>query len=337
MDSTFPTLSVVVPNYNHAKLLPRCLDGILSQSFQPLEVIVIDDGSTDNSIEVIESYARRYPNVKAVRNDRNRGVSYTLNRGLTLAQGEFVTFPGADDEVMPGLFEKQMCLFARHPNAAMCGTIVEFKNMSTNQIYHLGTKISNEPRYFSPDEVVELSRQDRLTVFTSTMTLRRDAVIEAGYLPELKWHADWFAYFVPTFRYGFCFVPEVLGDFAVYPNSYSQKGMRNWKIQREVLQHLLDALLAPKNADILPRIKRSGVLAPFGKEMLYLLLSTSRYRKLVSPSYLKLAFLWIARIEAKKVLPTFVADLYMRLAGHTVDKSKSIDSVRNKVAKEVPQ
>lgn len=337
MQTKSPTLSVVIPNYNHAKLLPRCLDGILNQAFQPLEVIVIDDGSTDNSVEVIESYARKYPIVQLCRNDQNRGVGYTLNRGLHLAKGEFITFPGADDEVMPGLFEKQMALFAQHPKAAMCGTIVEFRNMETGQTYHHGTKVSNVARYFTPEEVVQLSRQDRLILFTSTMTLRRDAMIEAGYLPELKWHADWYAYFVPSFRYGFCFIPEVLGEFAVYPSSYSQKGMRDPEMQSAVLTHLLEALLLPKNADILPAIKRSGVLAPFGKEMLRLLLGNRRYRSFLTPIYLKNAAWWIARIELKKVLPTWVAELYFRLAGHKVDSSKSLEGLRNKVAKPAGQ
>ncbi len=337
MDSKSPTLSVIVPNYNHAKLLPRCLDGILTQSFQPMEVIVIDDGSTDNSREVIENYAKRYPVIKTFPNDKNRGVSYTLNRGLALAKGDYVAFPGADDEVMPGIFEKQMALFSKYPQAAMCATIVEFRNMETQQTYHQGTKVSDVPRYFSPEEVVKLAREDRLILFTSTMTMRREAILEAGYLPELRWHSDWYAYFVPSFRHGFCFIPEVLGEFAVYPSSYSKKGMRDPKAQYEVLHHLLENLLSDKNRDILPAIKRSGVLAPFGKEMFRVLLSNKRYRQFITPAYMKNAAWWIARIEAKKVLPTWVADLYFRLAGHKVPENKSLEAVRNKVAKPTGQ
>ena len=79
-----PTLSVVVTNYNHARYLPTALRCILGQSVQPLEVLVIDDGSTDNSIVVIEEIARREPLVNLLPNERNRGVAYTFNRGLAL-------------------------------------------------------------------------------------------------------------------------------------------------------------------------------------------------------------------------------------------------------------
>ena len=298
-----------------------------------MELIVIDDGSTDNSIEVIEAYAKQHSIIKLYRNEKNRGVSYTLNRGLHLAQGDYVTFPGADDEVMPGLFEKQMGLFAQFPQAAMCGTIVEFRNMETGQTYHQGTKISDVPRYFSPEEVIQLSREDKLILFTSTMTLRREAMIEAGYLPELKWHADWFAYFIPAFRYGFCFIPEVLGEFAVYPSSYSKKGMRDPQAQSGVLRNILETLLKPQFADVHPAIVRSSVLAPFGKEMLCLILRNRRYRCFFTPLYLKNALWWIARIELKKVLPGWVAELYFRLAGHKVPAPKSLSAARNKVAK----
>jgi glycosyltransferase involved in cell wall biosynthesis len=334
MQRPAPILSVVIPNYNHAKYLPRCLDGVLAQSVDSIEVIVVDDGSTDNSRGILESYAQKNPVIRFEKNEKNQGVCFTMNRGLALARGKYVSFVGADDEVMPGLFEKQLQMFAKHPEAAMCGTIVEFKNVDTGQTYHHGTKVSNVPRYFSPEEMVDLARQDRLLIFTSTMMLRREDVVQiGGFLPELKWHTDWYSCILPSFRHGFCFIPEVLGEFAIHNVGYSKKGMRDRKAQDEVLRNLLQALLRDQNKDLIPAIKRSGILAPFGKEMLRVLWSEKRYRTLISPTYLKNAAWWIVRIEAKKMLPSFVADLYFRLAGHKVDPSKSLDSTRNKVAK----
>ena len=72
--ATLPTLSVVVPNYNHAKYLPACLTAILRESVQPLEVLVLDDVSTDNSVEVIRSFAARHPLVRLIQNEQNLGV-----------------------------------------------------------------------------------------------------------------------------------------------------------------------------------------------------------------------------------------------------------------------
>lgn len=75
-----PTLCVLMPNYNHARFLPESLEAILAQSYPPLEVIVLDDASTDNSVEVIESFLRRDPRVRLVRNERNVGVERSVNR-----------------------------------------------------------------------------------------------------------------------------------------------------------------------------------------------------------------------------------------------------------------
>ena len=58
-----PPLSVVVPNYNHAELLPHCLDALLKQTLQPLEILVVDDGSTDGSVALIEGYCQRHPHI----------------------------------------------------------------------------------------------------------------------------------------------------------------------------------------------------------------------------------------------------------------------------------
>src|SRR5260221_12258836 len=94
---SLPTLSVFVPNYNHARYLPECLQSLLDQSIEPLEIIVIDDCSTDNSIAVLEDIVRRNPRVSFVRNEKNMVVLRTLNRALEMARGEYIFLPGADD------------------------------------------------------------------------------------------------------------------------------------------------------------------------------------------------------------------------------------------------
>ncbi len=70
---SLPTVSVILPNYNHAHYLPQCLNAMLDQSVKPTEIIVIDDASTDNSIEVISDYVRRDPVVKLIQNEKNIG------------------------------------------------------------------------------------------------------------------------------------------------------------------------------------------------------------------------------------------------------------------------
>src|SRR5262249_1546333 len=116
------TLSVIMPNYNHARLIPRALTAVLEQSHRPTEVIVLDDGSTDNSMEVIESFAQRDALVRLIRHERNQGIMAAIARGFEVSRGDYVFFPAADDYILPGHFEKSLRMLAEHPEAGLSFT-----------------------------------------------------------------------------------------------------------------------------------------------------------------------------------------------------------------------
>ena len=90
-------LTVIVPNYNKAGYLTKCIESIEGQTFKPAAVIIVDDGSTDDSGAVIDRLTKRYPDVRAHYKPKNSGVSNTRNLGLSLADTEYVTFIDADD------------------------------------------------------------------------------------------------------------------------------------------------------------------------------------------------------------------------------------------------
>jgi glycosyltransferase involved in cell wall biosynthesis len=96
-----PLVSVLVPVLDLAGLLPRCLDSLLAQTYRPLEIIVVNDGSTDGSADVIERYAAHHPEVRPV-HQAHRGLGPARNAALALARGEYVAMVDADDWVEPG-------------------------------------------------------------------------------------------------------------------------------------------------------------------------------------------------------------------------------------------
>ena len=91
-------VSIIVPIYNTEKYLKACLDSIINQTYQNLEIILIDDGSTDNSGKIIDDYAKKDKRIKAI-HQKNAGQSAARNRGLKEASGEYISFIDSDDKV----------------------------------------------------------------------------------------------------------------------------------------------------------------------------------------------------------------------------------------------
>ena len=99
-------ISVIIPAYNAEKYLNQCLDSIVAQTiFEEIEVIVINDGSTDNTQKIAEDYKKKYSNFK-VYSQENKGLSVTRARGIELAQGEYIGWVDADDFIKPNMYEK---------------------------------------------------------------------------------------------------------------------------------------------------------------------------------------------------------------------------------------
>ena len=97
---TNPLVSIIVPVYNAQKGLSRCLESICSQTYQELEIIVLNDGSTDDSLAICEQFRTKDPRIVVV-DKENEGVSRTRNAGLTLAQGDYIQFADSDDALDP--------------------------------------------------------------------------------------------------------------------------------------------------------------------------------------------------------------------------------------------
>ena len=96
-----PKISIIIPVYNTAAYLPKCLDSILAQTFDDYEVILVNDGSVDNSQDVIDGYTARYPEKFFALRQKNSGQGTARNAGLQIAKGEFISFVDSDDYLHP--------------------------------------------------------------------------------------------------------------------------------------------------------------------------------------------------------------------------------------------
>lgn len=114
-----PKVTVFVPVYNREAYIGAAIESILGQSFSHFEILLVDDGSTDRSVEVLRSYDD--PRLRVVCHEHNLGIPQTRNRGLELAQGEYIALLDSDDIAQPDRLQHQVAFLDRHPDIVQVG------------------------------------------------------------------------------------------------------------------------------------------------------------------------------------------------------------------------
>lgn len=119
MINSEPLVTITVANYNHQDYIELCLLSLLEQSYKKIELIVIDDGSSDNSYEIIKTLQQRYQ--FQFYQQSNIGLNNTLNRAIEIANGKYFCYLGSDDIALNNKTEKQVVLMESRPDIAVCG------------------------------------------------------------------------------------------------------------------------------------------------------------------------------------------------------------------------
>ena len=116
-----PEISVIVPVYNCEKYIGKCIESILNQTFKDLELILIDDGSADESGKICDEYKIQDKRVKVI-HEKNSGVSIARNVGINVAKGKYIGFVDSDDYLAPDMYESLYeNLMKSHADVAICG------------------------------------------------------------------------------------------------------------------------------------------------------------------------------------------------------------------------
>ncbi len=148
-----PTVSIVIPVYNSELYLEECLSSVLNLTFQEYEVILINDGSTDRSLDICEKYAKDQTKIHVV-NKQNGGVSSARNEGIKIATGEWVMFLDADDSLNAGIMEELLALPDNRTDIVACCCKV-FSDASTDVDYFFG----GDRIFETDDDKIDLFKQ----------------------------------------------------------------------------------------------------------------------------------------------------------------------------------
>lgn len=161
---TRPAISVVMSTYNRAAFLPRAIDSILKQTFTDFEFIIINDGSPDETAKILRLFTVKDKRIRVITNEQNKGLIYSLNRGLDEARGKFIARMDDDDISLPTRFEKQYTFMEQYPDFAVVGSWIGRPYNGEKWPFHDET---------NPDKVKMLLYLNSVPISHPTSFLRR--------------------------------------------------------------------------------------------------------------------------------------------------------------------
>ena len=116
-------VSVIIPTYNRAALLPRAIDSILNQTFQNFEIVIIDDASTDNTAQILKEYKKKSNKIKVITHEKNQGVAQARNTGNQHARGKYIALLDSDDYALPNFLETAVSFMEENPSVTIGFTV----------------------------------------------------------------------------------------------------------------------------------------------------------------------------------------------------------------------
>lgn len=230
MSNTAPIFSVIVPLYNKEREVESTLRSVLAQTYQPLEIVVVDDGSTDRSAEIVESLGS--PLIRLIRQS-NAGECAARNRAMSEARGEWFALLDADDEWKPEFLEEVAAMIEEWPDCGIYSTAFDIVSPT-------GRVRGNCPTQRGVVDNFWRESMTRYVTIPSATVLSRKAVEQLGGFPEgMKMGGDQWMWIKLASHYGVCFSPRALCDYSMVASNRSG-AIYTPEVTKYTLEEMLD-------------------------------------------------------------------------------------------------
>jgi glycosyltransferase involved in cell wall biosynthesis len=225
-----PLVTIICVCYNHAQFVTEALDSAINQNYKNIELIVIDDGSTDGSGKVIKRWVANHPHTMMLLNGSNLGYCKTFNKALQFAKGEYIIDLAADDMLMPERVEVGLKLFER--KGPQCGIVFSDAQYVDAQGNFLRLHSSAHPHDTILQGDVFKEVIERYFICSPTMMIRREVLKVLNGYDEALAFEDFDLWIRASREFHFYYSPEVLVKKRVIDSSLSAKQFTSGNIQR---------------------------------------------------------------------------------------------------------
>lgn len=210
----YPKISLITPSLNQGKFIEATIQSVLSQNYPDLEYIVMDGGSADNTLKILERYSGQLKWIS----EKDNGQTDAINKGLCMANGEILAYLNADDLLLPGTLLKVAQTFMEHPEAMWVTGQCRIIDENNREVRRLITIYKNLwLRFTSPSALLITDYVSQPATFW-----RSRALDEFGYPDESLHYAMDYEYWLRLYsKYPLLFIPEYLAAFKIHPHSKS--------------------------------------------------------------------------------------------------------------------
>jgi glycosyltransferase involved in cell wall biosynthesis len=220
-----PLVTVVTPSFNQAQFIRETIDSVLTQRYPAIEYLVMDGGSTDETVSILREYGARL----SWRSDRDRGQAHAVNAGWRLGRGSIVAYLNSDDAYLPDAVERAVDALTRDPDV---GAVY-------GEAYHVDERGAILDRY--PSEPFSMARlEETCFICQPTVFLRRELVERVGYLDEdLRYSLDYDLWIRAARVARFTFVPHYLARSRLHADAktFKERVPAHAEIMRTVRRH----------------------------------------------------------------------------------------------------
>ena len=223
-----PWVSVICTCYNQAAYVQESLGSVVAQTYPNVELIVIDNGSSDNSVAQIRAFCAQHPAVKFIRNKTNRGLCRAFNQGLALAIGQYVIDLAADDVLLPHRITRQVDQFSSLPTyyGVVFSNAVYINETGEFLRHHYPVRPNGRTTERVPTGDIFQDILLHYFINTPTMMMRRDMLTALGGYDESLAYEDFDLWVRSARNYRYAYLDEVLTWKRVLPNSMGQQVLR---------------------------------------------------------------------------------------------------------------